>query len=127
MVHQRRGDGPLSPPAGSVGKPLLYALAALAGLPLIAAGRAGDVPGGSGFALSGQVIAGGGTRRAVGACFSLAGTIGQPLAGHAAYAAYALDTGFWAAPQTGDRILTDGFDACPRSAPSSHTDAEATR
>ena len=110
-----------------MGKPLLFALATLASLPVAAAERAGGGSGAHGFALSGQAIAGGGTSRAVGACFSLAGTIGQPLAGHAAHAAYGLDAGFWTAPQTGDRILTDGFDACPRSAPSFHADAEATR
>lgn len=60
-----------------------------------------------------RVIAGGGTTDTSGGDYSLAGTIGQPVAGLAAGGGYTLDAGFWQsmpAAISGGPIFNDGFE-----------------
>ena len=60
-----------------------------------------------------RVIAGGGTTDASGGDYTLAATIGQPVAGLAAGGGYTLDAGFWQsvpAAVAGGPIFNDGFE-----------------
>lgn len=60
-----------------------------------------------------RVIAGGGTTDTSGGGYTLAGTIGQPVAGLAAGGGYTLDAGFWQsmpAAISGGPIFNDGFE-----------------
>lgn len=66
------------------------------------------------YAISGHVIAGGGTSQSQSACFTLAGTIAEPVAGDSASAgSYDVLAGFWAVPvPTQDSLFASGFENC---------------
>lgn len=80
-------------------------IAALCAAPLVAAVRAD----GAGYRLEGQVMYGGGGHSAA-AHAGVAGSIGQPAAGRAAGAHYAIDGGFWTPQRVDDRIFANGFE-----------------
>jgi hypothetical protein len=66
------------------------------------------------YAISGYVIAGGGTSQSRSACFALAGTLAEPVAGDSASAgSYDILAGFWAVPSsTQDSIFASGIENC---------------
>jgi hypothetical protein len=64
------------------------------------------------FSVPDHVIAGGGVH-ASSACFELAGTIAQPVAGVSGGGGFALASGFWAMQRgNGDALFRDGFEEC---------------
>lgn len=71
------------------------------------------VPEGTGnFQITRHAIAGGGADRARSACFDLAGTIGQPVAGVSSGGDFTMTAGFWPAVRLDDSILRTSFEDC---------------
>ena len=62
--------------------------------------------------VSQHVIAGGGVSRARSACFDLAGTVAEPVAGSAQGGGFTLDAGFLAAPVSTDAVFRTSFEVC---------------
>lgn len=59
-----------------------------------------------------HVIAGGGVTRASSACFDLAGTVAEPVAGSAQGGSFRLDAGFLALPVATDSLFRNSFEVC---------------
>jgi hypothetical protein len=59
-----------------------------------------------------HVIAGGGVTRASSACFDLAGTVAEPVAGSAQGGSFRLDAGFLALPVATDSLFRTSFEVC---------------
>ncbi len=66
------------------------------------------------YTVSGYVIAGGGTSQSRSTCFTLAGTLAEPVAGDFSSAGgYDVLSGFWAVPaSTQDSLFASGFENC---------------
>lgn len=62
--------------------------------------------------LTQHVIAGGGVTHASSACFDLAGTVAEPVAGSAQGGSFRLDAGFLAVPATTDSLFRNSFEVC---------------
>ncbi|PZQ09983.1 MAG: hypothetical protein DI564_16760 [Rhodanobacter denitrificans] len=93
--------------AGATGLALAAALA-------LAADDAGHAApaGADAFQVTRHAIAGGGTARARSACFDLAGTIGQPVAGVSSGGGFTVTSGFWTGVRPDDSILRTSFEDC---------------
>lgn len=68
-----------------------------------------DTPQGDEFRMVAHVIAGGGVSAAEGGCFSLDGTLGQPVVGRAVGGDFVVTAGFWTLPNPGEIIFKNGF------------------
>lgn len=62
--------------------------------------------------VSQHVIAGGGVSHARSACFDLAGTVAEPVAGSAQGGNFLLEAGFLAMPVTTDSLFRNSFEVC---------------
>lgn len=91
-----------------------FATLALFSVPLLA-GAPAHLRGGDGFEIVAHVVAGGGVSAAGGGCFSLDGTVGQPVAGRTAGGDFVVETGFWMLAPRDQIIFRNGFESgdCP--------------
>jgi hypothetical protein len=66
------------------------------------------------FSIDGSVVATGGTLRDVQNCYSLADTIGEPVASHGdSPTGLSLTAGFWSAyPPASDNVFSNSFEIC---------------
>ncbi|MBN8482518.1 MAG: hypothetical protein J0L88_13120 [Xanthomonadales bacterium] len=64
------------------------------------------------FRIEQRVIAGGGESRARSACFDLAATLAEPVAGRTSNAEFALTAGFLGEAASRDSIFRSSFEAC---------------
>lgn len=75
--------------------------------------RSAPAPAPDGVSLVTQhVIAGGGVTHARSACFDLAGTVAEPVAGRAQGGSFSLDAGFLAMPVATDSLFRNSFEVC---------------
>ncbi|MCR6699723.1 MAG: hypothetical protein NVV68_00460 [Dokdonella sp.] len=114
-----RSGGPAARPRARSGAGGVLRLAGATGLALAAAlalaaddaGHAAPI-GADTYQVTRHAIAGGGTSRALSACFDLAGTIGQPVGGTSSGGDFTVTSGFWTGVRLDDSILRTSFEDC---------------